>query len=330
MFSLTDLFTPTFFMCLGVIVLIIAFVVIYFENKMREQNHKIASMLGIVSTLAEDMNGFKNRVNHFVIGGGGPGGGTAAMSLTPFQQEYNLGNVVIEQMENRNGLIDVSDDDDEDEDEDEESYSSDSESDTDSETSTDDQDEDVVYDDDDSNNAIDNDENKYIDSDNDSDIDSDSEDIIEEDNVESAQNIKVIKINILDKLVDNENDNDTDNKYFDEPELNLEELDCVLDVSNDIPEISEDYVQEVLDLKYETNIDNLTMVSPQQTTELKTISMNLGVESGVGSGVEADDHIDYKKLQLPKLRSMAVEKGLVTSAEAAKLKKPELLKMLEV
>ena len=329
MFSLTDLFTPTFFICLGVIILIIAFVVIYFENKMREQNHKIASMLSIVSTLAEDMNGFKNKVNHFVIGGAGSG--TAAMTLTPFQQEYNLGNVVIEQMENRNGLIDVSDDDD-DEDEDEESYSTDSESDTDSETSTDDQGEDNEDEDDGSNNAIDNDENKYIDSDNDSDSDNDNdiEDIIDEDDVEGGQNIKVIKINILDKSVDNENDNDTDNKYFDEPELNLEELDCVLDVSNDIPEISEDYVQEVLDLKYETNIDNLTMVSPQQTTELKTISMNLGVESGVGSGVEADDHIDYKKLQLPKLRSMAVEKGLVTSAEAAKLKKRELLKMLEV
>jgi len=327
MFSLTDLFTPTFFICLGVIILIIAFVVIYFENKMREQNHKIASMLSIVSTLAEDMNGFKNRVNHFVIGGAGSG--TAAMTLTPFQQEHNLGNVVIQQMENRNGLIDVSDDD-ADNDEDEESYSSDSESDTDSETSIDNQCEDDEDEDDGSNNAIDNDENKYIDSDNDSDIDSDSEDIIDEDNVEGAQNIKVIKINILDKLVNNENDNDTDNKYFDEPELNLEELDCVLDVSNDIPEISEDYVQEVLDLKYETHIDNLAMFSPQQTTELKTISMNLGVESGVGSGVEADDHIDYKKLQLPKLRSMAVEKGLVTSAEAAKLKKPELLKMLEV
>jgi hypothetical protein len=61
---LTDLFNPTFFMFLGILLLVVALLVVYFENKMRDQNHKIASMLSLVSTLAEDMNGVKFGLNH--------------------------------------------------------------------------------------------------------------------------------------------------------------------------------------------------------------------------------------------------------------------------
>ena len=61
---LTDLFNPTFFMFLGILLLVVALLVVYFESKMRDQNHKIASMLSLVSTLAEDMNGVKFGLNH--------------------------------------------------------------------------------------------------------------------------------------------------------------------------------------------------------------------------------------------------------------------------
>ena len=56
-------------------------------------------------------------------------------------------------------------------------------------------------------------------------------------------------------------------------------------------------------------------------SELKTISINLE---------EPVEKIDYKKLQLPKLKSIIVEKGLATSTEASKLKKGELLKLLGI
>ena len=67
MASLTDLFNPTFLMFLGILVLVVALLVVYFESKMREQNHKIASMLSLVSTLAEDMNGVKMGLNHLAL-----------------------------------------------------------------------------------------------------------------------------------------------------------------------------------------------------------------------------------------------------------------------
>lgn len=68
MFSLSDIFTPSFFIILGIIVMLIALLVVYIENKWREQNHKIASMLSLVSSLAEEMNGMRF---HLMSGGNG-------------------------------------------------------------------------------------------------------------------------------------------------------------------------------------------------------------------------------------------------------------------
>jgi len=70
--SLVDLFSPSFLMYLGIMVLAIAILVVYFETKLREQNHKIASMFSIVSTLAEDNNNLKFAVSHIASGGGSP------------------------------------------------------------------------------------------------------------------------------------------------------------------------------------------------------------------------------------------------------------------
>lgn len=44
---------------LGVVLLAIAIAVVYFERKLREQNHKIASMFSLVSSLAEELNTIK-------------------------------------------------------------------------------------------------------------------------------------------------------------------------------------------------------------------------------------------------------------------------------
>ena len=56
MASLIDLFNPSFLMFLGILVLVVALVVVYFESKFREQNHKFSSMLSLISSLAEELN----------------------------------------------------------------------------------------------------------------------------------------------------------------------------------------------------------------------------------------------------------------------------------
>jgi len=105
------------------------------------------------------------------------------------------------------------------------------------------------------------------------------------------------------------------------------EINDDLEDEDDIPEISQEYTEELLSLKYDDLKDESHLeeeTAPiSSISELKTISINLGEESKA-------EHIDYKKLQLPKLRSIVVEKGLINSSDAQKLKKPELLKLLGV
>lgn len=108
MASLFDLFNPTFFLFLAILLLVTALLVVYFESKMREQNHKIASMLSLVSTLAEDMNGVKIGLNHLAmtrVGGSIP---------HQFQQPLEQTNIPMSFIGEENKLIEVSDDEDED------------------------------------------------------------------------------------------------------------------------------------------------------------------------------------------------------------------------
>ena len=271
MTTLADLFNPTFLMFLGILVLVIALLVVYFESKMREQNHKIASMLSLVSTLAEDMNGLKMGVNHFAIAGGN----NPNISI-----KENLG------VFGANNLIEVSDDEETD---DEEEVDDQEETDDDQETD----DEEEV----------------------------DQEEIELDDEDEDEHEVKVIKLQVSNEDVEDiDSYEEADNLEFDQNE-DLDEF----NISDDIPEIADDYVEEILDLKYdekpeENKPKHLEETSIPYTNELKTITIDLGDND--------DEKIDYKKLQLPKLRSIAIEKGLTTNSEASKLKKPELLKLL--
>ena len=257
MASLADLFNPTFLMFLGILVLVVALMVVYFESKMRDQNHKIASMLSLVSTLAEDMNGVKMGLNHLAVtrmGGSFPQNFEQPLekSRVPFNQETKL--------------IEVSDGEDDDDDDDD-----DYDDDIDEEIDTDD-------DDDESNHDV----------------------------------VKVFKI-----------DMNSQNQYEDSlsgNNLELDDLDEELDELDD--ELSE--VQSLssksskLSNKLEETVYGETLQEPLNISDLKTISINLEDPH--------PDSLDYKKLSLPKLRSIVSEKGLVS--DASKLKKNELLKLL--
>ena len=267
MASLADLFNPTFLMFLGILVLVVALLVVYFESKLRDQNHKIASMLSLVSTLAEDMNGVKMGLNHLAI----RGGQGFQQPIVPIRQ--NLGN------SQNNNLIEVSDD--------EESENEDDE----------------------------NEDENEVDEDN-SDLES-VEDEYDSDNENDNNGIKIIKLQVLNEDVSEAGENEEINN------LDFEHEDLA-DLEEDLvePEVNNEYVEEVLDLKYDTNV-NLEETNIPSSSDLKTISINLGEEHQ-----HNEDNIDYKKLQLAKLRSIAVEKGLTSNSDASKLKKPELLKLL--
>jgi hypothetical protein len=101
MSSISDIFSPTFLIFLGILVLVVSLLVVYFEGKMRDQNHKISTMLSLVSTLAEDVNNVKYGLNHLAI------------NSRPLEESNKFVNIPTQ-----NNLITVSDDEDSDEDSD--------------------------------------------------------------------------------------------------------------------------------------------------------------------------------------------------------------------
>ena len=124
--ALTDLFNSTFFMFLGILVLAVALLVVYFESKFRDQNHKISSMLSLVSSLAEEVNGTKMMIHQL----------SQIQQHVPFFNQNS--NPVLEEkfVQSNNDLIPVSDDEESEssDSDDEESESSDSDDDSDSES----------------------------------------------------------------------------------------------------------------------------------------------------------------------------------------------------
>ena len=135
--SLVDIFNPSFFMFLGILVLVAALLVVYFESKMREQNHKMASMLSLITCIAEEMNDIKSQPRVGV-----------SYPIQPFNSNFNPNsNLETTNINNTHiittDLIQVSDDSESDS-EDNDSNSGDSGSDSDSDSDSDSEDNDHV------------------------------------------------------------------------------------------------------------------------------------------------------------------------------------------
>jgi hypothetical protein len=290
--ALTDLFNQTFFMFLGILVLVVALLVVYFESKFRDQNHKISSMLSLVSSLAEEVNGTKMIIHQLTMN-------PQMQQHVPFFQnkEYTLERKIVQSNDN---LIPVSDDED---------------SDDESEVYVDSDDEDSVSDDEAS---------EVSDSDSDSDekpntdikvfrltisedlnqIDEDSKSLSENSVTENSVAENSVAENSVAESLDGASLEDLD----DLDGASLEDLDDLDDTSS----TSSDSIQETK-TAHVKKIDNFM--------DLKSINITL-------EETKTDQSVDYKKMALPKLRRVVSEKGL--SSDSSKLKKNELLKLLGV
>ena len=286
MAALTDLINPTFLMFLGIMVLVVALLVVYFESKFRDQNHKISSMLSLVSSLAEELNGTKMVIQHLSMRGGQQQNEQPEFKV--YDSYTNLSNSpILEEnlIKNTNNikLIQVSDD----ENSDSESESSESVHSSDSESSELDENTDKES-------IQDLDENSVI-------------EIGEHNN----NDIKILKLNISGQKDDESvNSEDAQNLDFDD----LDELENLSDSSDSVSikdELNE--MEEVTEIN-DTKDDNI------KSMNLKSIHINLEETKS--------ESMDYKKMALPKLRSVVTEKGL--SNDASKLKKNELLKLLGI
>ena len=322
--SLADLFNPSFLMFLGILVLVAALLVVYFESKLREQNHKITSMFSLVSSLAEEVNGIKFNLTQISLQQNGGFFSTSENDRLPSEIAGIDRPTGVFRKNDNNNLISVSDDD--------------SDSDSDSETN-----------DDNDLESIDSSDNS-----NDDDEEEQEEEKILSDNI---NDVKILKLNIQgSKNIHDENNNLGLNYHNDNEDLDLNDLDNLdniddLDDLNDLNDVDdelsetqsisskksisielaekllsveygnlENQLNDKLDENFNSDLNNNTNILDISSSDFKTININLEETT--------TENIDYKKLSIPKLRSIVAEKKL--STDTSKLKKPELLKLLGV
>jgi len=176
---ISEIFSTSFLFSIAIIIILVGGLFAYFNHRFSEQNHKMQSMLGLVSTMAEEMQYFRSKLNSR------PNDNNYTESdniqiIPNFLGETNRTNTI--------DLIEVSDDEDEEED-------SDSEDEEENFDLDDDEDSDLDDDEDsDSNESDDEDNNrKIINIDlgmNNNDIVIDSEDINNDSNPEDNFNIE--------------------------------------------------------------------------------------------------------------------------------------------
>ena len=325
MTSFSDIFNTSFLILLGILVLAISLLFIYYESKMREQNHKINSMLSLVSSLAEETNNLKNSLGIFLMNGGNNIGNFNSNLETTNPFQINKSEILME-----NNLITVSDDDNE-------SNNSDSDSDS-----------------DDSNNSdIDDNNSESSDDISVKDIIQDVKNNFIEIN-DSLNDIKILKLNLNENINDN-SDTDDDAVDIDMDNLNDDDDDDIVSIGGISvdSEIEQNATDAILSLHnivdnnniiitlhnftQEQHIDNEHEIEILDTDEkkennefinfnndnFKSININEGNLED-----KTNDTLDYKKLSLTKLRTIVSEKGLIS--DSSKLKKNELLKLLGI
>ena len=327
-----DYFNSTSLMFLATFVIAIGLLCVYFESKIREQNHKLSAMLSLVSTLAEDVNGVKIGLHHCAIAG--VGGGHNFRFQPPLEQTGSFLNIKKE-----NVLIEVSDDEESvsDNDADEESVSdndAESVSDNDAESVSDNDAESVSDNDADEESVSVSDEDKlgFI---NEDEFISDDEVLISGGDKGFLNFLKIVQtmqpqdslstgiiINNLDiemsedlndlndleaYIVENVDEpTDINEADLNEADLNEADLNASAKCESDIFSFPDENIKDDIDILEST---------------LKTIHINLEDST-------TTELVDYAKLPLTKLRSVVSEKGL--SSDTSKIKKQELLKLLGV
>ena len=276
--SLSDIFNPSFFMCLGILVLLTALIVVYFESKMREQNHKIASMLSLVSSLAEEQNNLRMETYRMITSGQ-----NSSANSIPLNNVNNFNSSHFINKNENDELINVSDDDDDDEEDD----------DSDNEDS-DEEDEDSDSDD----------ENEVIEiSENDIKILK-----INIKNDDEEDNFNIHQIDDLEEL--GENDDESTSSEIDENELD--------DSSSSDEDLKEEHiVSNNLD-NLEESKDGDIVFEETSKLDLNTIDFKQISISGLEKDAIDAETMDYKKFSLNKLKSVVVEKGLIKDSSKLK------------
>ena len=277
--AISDILSTSFLFSIAIIIILIGGIFAYVSYRMGEQDHKLNSMIGLVSTMAEESQFFRSKLNML-------------------QQKLSTKDLpVVDQVQyasqmmvgGQDELINVSDDEEDDSDDDESDESDDLE-----EEDLEDEEEDLEDEDleDDESDDL---EDKDLEDDDleDKDLEEGRGEHIKRRNLTSAIDESPVKISYEEIDEDNNSFKETNNLVFDDIadfEATLEEADIQL--------LAEDTKDD----------DNF----------LKNVSIT-GLDNGILSLEEiVSNKNDYKKMSLNKLREVVVSKGFTSDASHLK------------
>ena len=288
--AISDILSTSFLFSIAIIIILIGGIFAYVSYRMGEQDHKLNSMIGLVSTMAEESQFFRSKLNmlqqklstqdlpvvdqvqyasQMMVGGGGRG------------REGREGR------EGQDELINVSD-----EDECSDEDDSDDESDDDSEDL---EDEDLE----------------------DEDLEDEDDDLEDDEDSEEERGEYIKKLNLT--LANDESP----------VKISYEEIDEDINSFKETNNLVFDDVQDLADFEAtleETDIQLLAEDTKEDDNFLKNVSIT-GLDNGILSLEEIGaNKNDYKKMSLNKLREVVVSKGF--TSDASHLKKNQILKLL--
>lgn len=317
-----DIFNPSFLIFLGLLILFLACFILYFESKSREQNHKISSMVSLVSSLAEEMNHTKLVLN----------------TLSMMQQQQNP----IRNSNIKDDLIPVSDEEDADDDDNEDDEEDDEEDDVNEDEDEDEKDNEdglreiksILFD-----KTIHDNMNldEIVLNDRDSEQDND-ESILFSQGAPISLNQIMASIFQNAHMVPFRHQQDVEQNEVEDLEQNeVEELEEVDEVDEEVDKPVDELVDkpvEFQDIKSidlsSINISNEPLEPSEKVVKkLKKVKEVKEVkdEKQDKEDKEENEEKDFKKMSIQRLRTVVLEKQL--APDPSKLKKQELLKLLE-
>jgi hypothetical protein len=140
---ISEIFSTSFLFSIAICIILVGGLFAYFNYRFSEQNHKIQSMLGLVSTMAEEMQYFRSKINSKPVAGENNINDTGIQIVPNF-----LGGNPFLKVDGDNELIEVSDAEDDDEYDEDDDEDVDDEDDEDDEVEDDDVEDDEVEDED--------------------------------------------------------------------------------------------------------------------------------------------------------------------------------------
>jgi len=277
--AISDLFSSSFLFSIAIIIVLIGGIFAFVSYRMAEQDHKLSSMVGLVSVLAQDLQFVKNKVNLLQNNN----------NSETEKNEINLDNQI--KIIGGNGsseLISVSDEEIDDNDE---------------ENSDEENSDDENSDDENSDGENSDDENS------DDENSDDEEDENEAHGINSQDQIKLLNLTLVNEEVENDSPIEDLQCEFEELVQNNNN-----NSNNIIKTIHLENPISIEDTEITLENEDESKLTNNDINFLKNVSIN-----DLGEGDESHTNkSEYKKMSINKLREVAVTKGVISDASKLK------------